>query len=144
MTGKDVPYSPATNVPLAIRWDGHVAAGKTDKRIALNVDFAATFADAAGATMSTDGHSLLGKHKRAGFVLEAADGYNQRPAYCGWRSKRWAFVRYATGEREMFSYRQDPDELHNLVSDPRYAAKRHTLTKRAKAACSPEPPGYDW
>jgi arylsulfatase A-like enzyme len=144
MVGKDVPYSPATNIPLVVRWDGHVAAGKTDRRLALNVDFAATFAQAGGATMATDGMSLLRSARRKGFVLEATDGYNGRPAYCGWRTKKWAFVRYATGEREMFSYASNVDELTNYVDDPRYAHKRHHLAHRARLACSPEPPGYDW
>ena len=144
MVGKDVPYSPATNIPLVVRWDGLVAAGKTDSRLALNVDLASTFAQAGGATMSTDGTSLLKPSHRKGFVLEATDGYNGRPAYCGWRTKKWVFVRYATGEREMFYHGSNSNELNNLAGDPRFADKRHHLAHKARQACSPEPPGYDW
>jgi N-acetylglucosamine-6-sulfatase len=141
MVGKDVPYSPATNIPLVVRWDGHVAAGKTDDRLALNVDFASTFAQAGGASMPTDSRSLLKPAHRKGFVLEATDGYNGRPAYCGWRTKKWVFVRYATGEREMFFYGDDANELDNLAGDPRFDAKRRHLAHKARLACSP---GYHW
>jgi N-acetylglucosamine-6-sulfatase len=144
MVGKDVPYAPATDIPLVVRWDGHVAAGKTDDRLALNVDLASTFAQAGGASMPTDGRSLLESSGRKGFVLEATDGYNGRPAYCGWRTKKWVFVRYATGEREMFYYGSNVNELNNLAEDPSFAAKRRHLEHEARLACSPEPPGYNW
>jgi hypothetical protein len=94
--------------------------------------------------MPTDGTSLLRRPHRKGFVLEATDGYNGRPAYCGWRTKKWVFVRYATGERELFFYGHNDNELNNLANDPRFAAKRHHLADQARRACSPVPPGYGW
>ena len=42
LVGKDAPYAAATRVPLVVRWDGHVAAGGVDRRLAVNVDIAAT------------------------------------------------------------------------------------------------------
>ena len=143
--GKSTPYHASTSVPLVIRWDGRVAAGQVDPRIALNVDLAKTIATAAQVPMTTDGMSILGKRTRAGFVLEA--GFNTRygrPAYCGWRTKQWMYVHYSTGEEEMYSYRTDPDELTNLAGNPAYAGQLSAMKARAKQACRPMPPGFTW
>ncbi|HEX6935621.1 MAG TPA: sulfatase [Actinomycetes bacterium] len=144
LVGKDVPYAPATRIPLVIRWDGRVPAGVVDRRLALNVDVAGTIARAAGAPMSTDGLDLLGKRKRKGFVLEAMTGYRKRPAYCGWRTKRWMYVRYASGGNELYDYRTDPGERHNLASDPSLSKVKDRLQRKARKACVPEPPGFNW
>ena len=41
---KSVPYTPATAVPMVVRWDAQVAPGEVDPRLALNVDIASTIA----------------------------------------------------------------------------------------------------
>jgi N-acetylglucosamine-6-sulfatase len=143
--GKSTPYKASTSVPLVIRWDGRVPAGQVDTRIALNVDLAKTITTAAHVPMTTDGMSILGDRTRAGFVLEA--GYNSRygrPAYCGWRTKDWMFVHYASGEEEMYSYRSDPDELTNLAGNPTYARQLSAMKANAKRSCRPMPPTFKW
>jgi arylsulfatase A-like enzyme len=144
LVGKDNPYDAATRVPMVIRWDGHVPAGTVDDRLALNLDVAPTLATAAGTSMTTDGLDLLGQATRRGFPLEAATGYQGRPAYCGWRSTRWLYVHYADGTTELYDYRSDPGELHNLAGDPAYAGTLGRLRDRAVRGGSPEPPGFDW
>jgi arylsulfatase A-like enzyme len=142
--GKDAPYQDATEIPMVVRWDGHVPAGETDGRLVLNVDIARTVARAAGATMRTDGLDMFGRTKRKGFVLEAMDGYNQRPAYCGWRTRHRMYVRWATGEQELFDYRSDPHEQRNLAHKRAWRDVRKAMRAKAVRACSPEPPHYDW
>ncbi len=144
MIGKDVPYSPATRVPLVVRWDGHVPAGSVDGRLALNVDIAGTIARAASASMDTDGLNLLGKKQRKGFVLEAMGGYQGRPAYCGWRTKNRMYVRWDTGRTELYDYRTDPAEQQNLAGRPEVKDIQDHMRAKARAACFPEPPGFDW
>ena len=144
LVGKDVPYAPATRVPLVVRWDGRVPAGKVDGRLALNVDIAGTIANAASAQMSTDGLDLLGTRKRKGFVLEAMPGYRQRPAYCGWRTKDRMYVQWADGRAELYDYRNDPQEMHNLAGLPEVAGVEARMRANARNACVPEPPGFDW
>lgn len=144
MVGKDVPYAPATRIPLVVRWDGRVPPGKVDRRLALNVDIAGTVASAASASMTTDGLSLLGKRKRNGFVLEAMAGYGGRPAYCGWRTKSRMYVRWATGRTELYDYRTDPGEQANLAGRPEMSEVQERMRTKAQAACVPEPPGFDW
>jgi len=142
--GKDSPYKDSTDIPMVVRWDGHVPAGAVDDRIVLNVDVARTVAEATGATMRTDGLGMFGPTTRKGVVLEAMAGYHNRPAYCGWRTKNRMFVRWATGERELFDYRVDPDERRNLAGEPGWAEVRRKMRANAIRACSRVPPGYDW
>lgn len=144
LIGKDAPYAPATRIPLVLRWDGHAPAGVVDERLALNIDLASTIARAAGAPMSTDGVDLLGSARRKGFVLEAMDGYRGRPAYCGWRTKRRMYVRWATGRTELYDYRTDPAEERNLAGLPKVKGVQQRMRAKARAACVPEPPGFSW
>ena len=144
ITGKDAPYKDATYIPMVARWDGHVPAGVTSSRIVLNVDVAKTLATAAGTTMRSDGLDMFGDTTRKGFVLEAMRGYHDRPAYCGWRTKNRMFVRWATGERELYDYRSDPAEAHNLAYTKSWAEVRDTMRRQAVKHCSPEPPAFSW
>jgi N-acetylglucosamine-6-sulfatase len=143
--GKNVPYRQATSVPLVIRWDGRLRAGAVDNRLASNVDVAPTIADAAGTPFEADGSSLLGSTRRDGSLLEASFSRRYgRPAYCGWRTPSWMYVRYATGEEELYSYATDPEELRNLATDPVYAGQLAAMKARAVKACRPMPPTFHW
>ena len=144
LLGKDVPYTPADAVPLVVRWDRHVTAGSTDRRLALNVDLAKTIAAATGTRFTSDGHNLLGSYRRGGFVLEQPVGGLGRPPYCGFRRAGWSFVQYATGERELYDLVNDPYELHNLADDNAYAGVEDQLLTAAEEACFPTPPGFTW
>jgi arylsulfatase A-like enzyme len=142
--GKDAPYKDATYVPMVLRWDGRVPAGTTSGRLVLNVDLAETITRAAGTPMRTDGLDMLGARKRQGFVLEAMYGYNDRPAYCGWRTRNRMYVQWATGEQELFDYRLDPNERHNLAGRDGWADVQRRMREKAQAACVPRPPGFRW
>jgi N-acetylglucosamine-6-sulfatase len=145
LLGKNIPYDKSTRVPLVLRWDGHVAAGKIDQRLALNVDIARTVTRAAGADMATDGLDLLGNRRRGGFVVEASRKVTaRRPPYCGWRTRRYLFVHYDGGTEELYDYASDPNELHNRVADPAYQGLVRTFRSEAKGACRPPPPDFHW
>lgn len=153
IVGKFVPYDSATRVPLAIRWTKRSPAAATDRRIALNLDIPVTIAAAAHATTGpVEGRNLLGSGRRAGFVLEAAaaqspggNGTNvTRPAYCGWRSLRYLYVRYANGWEELYDYARDPYELTDRHADPSMADVKRHLRRKTRLACDPPPPGYNW
>jgi arylsulfatase A-like enzyme len=147
-TGKNVPYWRATEVPLFIRWDGHLPQGTVDDRLALNVDVTATIAEAAGVDMPwSEGRSLVSGAGRLGFVLEAIASYPPfatRPAYCGWRSPNRLYVRYATGEEELYLYRNDPLEKHNVATESAYASRVASMRANAVKACNPTPPDFTW
>jgi arylsulfatase A-like enzyme len=138
--GKNVPYAWSTEVPIAIKWPG-LATG-TDSRIVTNVDLSATIAEAAGVPWNRDGRSVLSTDRTGTVVEQVAN--SERPAYCGWRTKRYLFTQYDTGEQELYDYRRDPNELHNRAAVPRYAAKVAALQAEAQQACTPVPPGFAW
>jgi hypothetical protein len=130
-----------------------VPAGATDRRIALNLDIPVTIAAAAHAsTDPVEGRDLLDGRPRSGFVLEAAaarspgsNGTNvTRPPYCGWRSLRYLYVRYANGRQELYDYVRDPYELTDRHAAPSMADVNRRLRRTTRQACVPPPPGYRW
>jgi len=150
--GKFVPYRGATRVPLAIAWPARVAGGRQDHQIALNLDVPVTIAAAARAPHGpVAGRSLLGGVRRTGFLIEAgrvlvAPGTNgtnvARPAYCGWRTKRYLFVRYANGREELYDYARDPWELRDRRGTRPELQRR--LRRKTREACRPVPPFFSW
>ena len=147
--GKNMPYRFATDVPLIVRWDGHVAAGATDRRLAAPLDVTTTMARAAGLPMATSGLDLLGAERRTDLLLEGRrwqrlDGSVPHPAYCGLRSESYLFVHWADGFEEVYDYGLDPFETRNRARRPAYTAIADTMRATTKARCSPVPPGFSW
>jgi len=147
ITGKDVPYRRATEVPMYVRWDGVTSPGTIKSRVTPQIDLTALIADAARVPWTMEGHNAL-TTRRAGSVVEQirmTRSYANHPAYCGWRSRRYLYVAYDTGEgREFYDYKRDPDELVNVINVRDYADRVARHRAQAKASCSPEPPGFNW
>jgi arylsulfatase A-like enzyme len=130
-----------------IRWDGHVGAGKVDRRLAMTVDVTTTVVRATGAALGTDGFNLLGRRKRSEVLLEGrtsprVDGSVPHPAYCGLRSDRYLFVRYADGFEELYDYQDDRYETRNRAADPAYADRLQSMRFTALEGIVPKPPGF--
>jgi N-acetylglucosamine-6-sulfatase len=151
---KRVPYESSIHVPLIIRYDPLTAdrAGTTNAGVVANIDLAPTAAALAGITppLTEDGQSLVpllngtARSVRKGVLLE---GYSQdkgprMPSYCGWRTTRYVYVRYLTGEQQLYDLAADPYEMKNLATDPAWQGLRQRLASKATAACMPPPP--DW
>jgi N-acetylglucosamine-6-sulfatase len=148
-TKKEAPYEEAIRVPLVLRWDAAGWKPRTESALALNIDLAPTIADAAGvATPSTDGESLLplleGRSStwRRDFLIEHLEGTNPVTTYCAVRSARWKYVRYATGEEELYDLDADPLELENLAARSSGKATLDGFRTRLRELCVPPPPGY--
>ncbi|MGH8938496.1 MAG: choline-sulfatase, partial [Actinomycetes bacterium] len=62
----------------------------------------------------------------------------------GWRTKRRMYVRWATGREELYDYRSDPAERHNLAGERSSRRIERRMQANARNACVPEPPGFDW
>jgi arylsulfatase A-like enzyme len=150
---KVVPYEESIRVPLVIRYDplGHERQLQ-DGHLTLNIDLAPTFAALAGTHMpGAAGRSLLPllsrarrPHWRHDFLVEHLVGPPQRdvPSYCAVREKRYKYVLYETQEEELYDLLLDPDELHNLASQPSLSAVKSRLWQRLATLCEPRPPGY--
>ena len=172
-TGKSVPYEESIRVPMVIRYDPLThGVGSADRHLVLNIDLAPTVADLLGLDVSIgcttppwggvckhsfDGRSLVSllgprptaRFRRRGFLIEHYDDAAPRgiPTYCGLRTARYMYTRYADNEQELYDLRTDPNELTNLLyrdSSPAIATLRRHLLTRLKRLCSPVPPGYSF
>ena len=116
--GKNQAYEESSRVPLFVRGPGVPAGSKTHK-LALNTDFAPTFADLAGAEFQADGRSLaplLGGDEgdtswRTAVLLERLP--TQR-GYQAVRTDTHNYVEYNNGEKELYDLQNDPYELENI------------------------------
>ena len=147
---KEVPYDEALRVPMVVRYDPMAIEPRTDDHLIVNVDIAPTIASIASVPHpATEGMSmepLLANPDapwRKDFLIEHMEGSNPVPSYCGVRTETQKYVRYATGERELYDLSEDPDEMVNLIDDPARSNDVATLDARLDDLCDPPPPGMD-
>jgi N-acetylglucosamine-6-sulfatase len=118
--GKDRAYEESARVPLFVRGPG-IAPGTEAEELALNTDFAPTFAELAGLKgFKADGRSLLPLMRgeeppfgwRSAVLLEGFVGKGDR-VYEAVRTERYKYVEYGNGEEELYDLQNDPYELEN-------------------------------
>ena len=147
--GKLVPYEESIRVPFVVRYDAVIRSPRTEDRLVLNIDLAPMFADLAGIPAPrVEGASLVpiladaGGTWRTDFLIEHLEKSNSGvPTYCGVHTERHVFVRYASGEEELYDLERDPAELVNVAADDRYAEIRREMFGRLRQLCDPAPPG---
>jgi N-acetylglucosamine-6-sulfatase len=118
-TEKFVPYEPSIQVPLLVRWPGHIAAGTDSTRLVSSVDLLPTMLEAAGIALPTspplDGESLLGPSQRTLSYSEYyVDGAN--PLTPSWKMVRTPTAKYV--QTYDTSWRVIAREYYNLTADP--------------------------
>jgi arylsulfatase A-like enzyme len=146
---KQVPYEESIRVPYVVRYDPLVAAPRTDPSLVLNIDLAPTFTGLAGVPApGSEGRSLLpilqtpGAPWRTDFLVE--HHLTTVPSYCAIRSIDATYVRYATGEEELYLLDIDPYQLVNQAGNASYAALLSSLRARAEQLCVPPPPDFSF
>jgi arylsulfatase A-like enzyme len=152
---KGAPYEEVIRVPLLLRIDRFDGVPARIRELALNIDLAPTIADLAGLEplADADGRSLVPLLRRGadrwrrGFLLENAVDHAQHlqiPSYCGYHSRRFVYVRYATGESELYDLRRDPFQLDNRAGDVGYRSVQDRMARLARSGCRPAPPEFSW
>jgi N-acetylglucosamine-6-sulfatase len=136
------PSEEAIRVPLLVRGPG-VSQGVTRSQMALNTDFAPTFADLAGVIPPgfVDGRSLSPILSatppatwRTAFSVEHRRSKEEYPYVCtipnydAVRTASHLYVEYETGEKELYNLSKDPYDLTN-----RYASATSTLRSDLRA-----------
>jgi len=156
-------YEESIRMPFLVRWPGVIKTGFAQKKMAVNTDFAPTFLDIAGLDVPAEmqGRSLVPLWKgqipadwRTSFYYRYyhdPGDHNTRAHYgvrtethkllCFWKKDQW----------EMYDLQKDPEELHNLYSDPgqqeQVASLKKELFRLKKAVkdddqyADQEPPG---
>nr|BFE82287.1 hypothetical protein GCM10020093_048880 [Planobispora longispora] len=150
--GKTTPYDEAIRVPMFVRGPG-IEQGRVIEEVGSTVDLAPTFAHLAGAALPpfVEGRSLLPLLRgwvpaswRQNVLVEfhrPADEASGRqtpvPAYRAMRTARHTFVRYETGEYQLYDLDSDPYQLRNLAGVvPREVIAEFDRRLDALAACS--------
>jgi arylsulfatase A-like enzyme len=137
-------YEECLRTPLLVRWPGHTKPGTVNTDMALNLDFAPTFLDAAGAPVPKDMQGVSLKPLLNGktpknwrtemyyrYWMHLGGGHNVTANY-GIRTQRYKLIYYygkALGssgavnqdtppEWEFFDLKTDPREMKNLYSEP--------------------------
>jgi arylsulfatase A-like enzyme len=143
-------FEGSIRVPMIVRWDGHVPAGRTSRRLVTNMDLAPTFAAAAGtpAPPIAEGVSLLPAWERdrvvrSSFLIEHqfSSRPEDPPTYCAIRTTGWKLVHNVGDENELYDLADDPWEMHNLIGQPGTSRIRRALMGRLRRLCDPRPPG---
>lgn len=138
IVGKRYAYTQSIQIPLMIRWAGHVEPGSVDDRLAANLDLAPTLLEAAGvpAPNSYDGVSLLGAGTRERLLVEQwGDEETYVPTLASLRTDDYQYVEYydragTVVAREYYDLEADPWQRRNLLGD---ATTRNDPVVRALA-----------
>ncbi|HKC27886.1 MAG TPA: sulfatase-like hydrolase/transferase, partial [Jatrophihabitans sp.] len=138
LAGKTTAFDTDIKVPVIVAGPG-VPAGSTVSAMASSIDLAPTFLQIAGArpTDRPDGVSLLSllhgarrppnwqsailvEHHGPAFTPSDPDQQPSRsgnpPSYEAVRTADFLYVEYATGDREYYDLRHDPQEMNNIES----------------------------
>jgi N-acetylglucosamine-6-sulfatase len=158
-SGKMLPYDPSSRVPLIVRGPG-LPAGARSQALVGNVDLAPTILELAKAEPGrmVDGQSLVpfarepsresvrlllhetgGRRFAFGREQDAGDPAVEPVLnYKAVRTSRWLYVRYESGERELYDLQADPEQLHSLHADARYREVGEALKRVLKrlATCA--------
>jgi len=151
LTDKGAAYEEAIRIPLVVRGPG-ATQGAARSQIALNNDFAPTFASWAGVIPPSfvDGRSLKQllttdppASWRSAFLVEHRRSAEEHayvrdiPNYDAMRTSRYLYAEYETGEQELYDLRADPYETRSIYHSAD-ASLREDLRARLNTlkACS--------
>ncbi|WP_260477781.1 sulfatase [Nonomuraea sp. WAC 01424] len=150
--GKTTPFEEAIKVPFVVRGPG-IRPGSTIGQLGATVDIAPTIAELGGAVVPdfAEGRSLVsllhGKPPaqwRKNVLVEFNRPLNRSsgaqtpvPAYQALRTERYTYVKYDTGERQLYDLTVDPYQLDNLAATANPALLLGLDTRlEAMRACS--------
>jgi arylsulfatase A-like enzyme len=123
-------YEESIRMPFLVRWPGRIKPGLRIDAMALNIDFAPTFLEAAGLSVPQDmqGRSLtalFAGRTPAGWRTSMYYRYYHDPgdhntrAHYGVRTRTHKLIYFWKKDQwELFDLVNDPYELHNLYGEP--------------------------
>ncbi|MBY0375353.1 MAG: sulfatase [Bryobacteraceae bacterium] len=146
-------YEESLRMPFLVRYPARIKPGSVHDDIILNLDFAATFADFAGAQPPAGNQGASFRPQLEGrrtknwrqsmyyrYWMHLAD--HHVPAHYGIRTKRHKLIHFygqplgksgalnqpTPSEWELYDLVKDPREMNNLYADPAYSNIRARLT----------------
>jgi arylsulfatase A-like enzyme len=156
---KRLMYEESLRMPFLVRYPGLLKPGTVNRDMVLNIDFAPTFLDLAGAKApaemqgrsflpNLEGHTPKNWRKSMYYRYWMHNTNDHHvPAHYGLRTDRWKLIYYygkplgMTGANppdtepdwELYDMKSDPREMHNLYRDPKYAGLIRKLKEELAA-----------
>ena len=138
---KRLMYEPSIRVPLMMRYPKRIKAGTVSDKMALDLDIPPTLLDLAKVPIPSafQGKSLMpllegsGVEWRKDWLYEYYEypAYENIPPCRGVRTERYKYIEYFTQNAyELYDLETDPDEMHNLYGDQKYADLTTRLRSR--------------
>ena len=138
-------------MPLVVRWPGTLRTGERRDHVVDLLDVAATMAAALGGPALPFGHGRdllpIARDRHAPWLNEVFSEHctDTVPAWTGGQSVQQRMVRsgdwklvYSHGYApQLFDLAHDPDERHDLASEPRHAPTRDALLERVLEGWDP-------
>ncbi len=130
MYDKRFMYEASSRMPFLARWPGVITPGATSAALAVNCDFAPTFLNLAGATIPDEmqGRSLAplfaggkppGWREEIYYRYYHDPGHHNTRAHYGIRTDTHKLIHFWKKDQwELYDLVADPDELHNLATEP--------------------------
>ncbi|WP_236003842.1 sulfatase family protein [Nonomuraea antri] len=128
--GKTTPFEEAIRIPMVVRGPG-IKAGSTTSHLGATVDLGPTFTELGGTKPPdfAEGRSLVPLLRgqspgewRKNVLVEFHRPLNRSsaaqtpvPEYQALRTDRYTYVRYETGETQLYDLTTDPYQLSNLA-----------------------------
>jgi arylsulfatase A-like enzyme len=138
-------YEESLRMPLLVRYPKEIRAGSVNDDLALNLDFAETFLDYAGAPVpgNMQGRSLrplLRGRTPSDWRTSIYYHYYEYPAvhsvkrHYGVRTRRYKLIHFYhdIDEWELYDLKTDPEEMHNVYDDSAYGAVVQELKAELK------------
>lgn len=139
---KRIMYEEALRIPLLVRWPGKIEPGSTSNDMVLNLDFAQTIIDAAGAEADRgmQGRSFLpilrGKTPsdwRQSMYYRYYYSHFRTEPHWGVRTHQHKLIYFHRIDQwELYDLVKDPQEMHNVYSDPEYSSRVKRLKQEIK------------
>ncbi len=136
-------FEESLRTPLLMMWPGQTAPGSVCRELVSNVDFAATFLDAAGVEIPGDlqGRSLVpilignvpGDWRTAHYYhYYMYPGTHSVKRHYGITTDRYKLIHYYydIDEWELYDLHEDPMELKNVYAEDRYREVRKQLHRQ--------------
>lgn len=139
--GKSTMYEEIAGVPLILAGPG-VPVGRRVNTPVSHVDAFPTILETCGVQVPPGypGVSLFdiaagAKPDRT--VLSEYHGMGSTTGAFAVRVGKWKYVHYVKYPPQLFNLDEDPDEIHDLAADPRYAAALEECRRKLYAICDP-------
>lgn len=147
-TDKMVPYAEAIDVPVMVRWPGHVRPDTVSNTLFTPMDFMPTLcgltglpapSECDGIDLSTDVLGTAVTPRESVMIMNYSSNWDflqsgtYWPEWRGVRSPRYTYCRWLTGEEELYDNDADLYQMTNLANDPAHAATLADLRVRLDA-----------